>query len=285
MSDLALAPQAESHSRGLQPGRLAAFVRRDFLVAWSYRLSFLTGFLGMIGGALVFYFVGLMVDPASIPQIDGKEVSYLEFAVIGFALGAFLHLGLERVSIALRNEQMMGTLESLLSTPTTPLTVQVGSVLFDLIFIPIRLTILLTTLALVFGLGLQLDGVPQALVVLLFFMPFIWGLGILAAAITLTFRRGSGVVGLAIAGLTLVSGLYFPVGLLPRWLSAAAEANPLAIAAEELRHALLGNADWSAVGPALLILTPLSLLSFLLGTAAFRLALHREQRLGTLGTY
>jgi ABC-2 type transport system permease protein len=147
------------------------------------------------------------------------------------------------------------------------------------------MTVLLITLALAFGLGLQLDGVPQAVVVLVFFMPFVWGLGILAAAITLTFRRGSGVVGLAIAGLTLISGLYFPIGLLPDWLSTAAEANPLAIAAEELRHALLGGADWGAVGPDLLILTPLSLLSFLLGTAAFRLALRRERRLGTLGAY
>ena len=130
-------------SRGLELRKLAAFVRRDFLVAWSYRLSFLTSFLGLVGGALVFYFVGLMVDPASIPPVDGKQVSYLEFAVVGMALGGFLHLGLERVSAALRNEQLMGTLESLLSTPTTPATVQVGSVLFDLIFIPLRMTILL----------------------------------------------------------------------------------------------------------------------------------------------
>ena len=276
---------ANRRSRGLELRKLAAFVRRDFLVAWSYRLSFVTGFLGLIGGALVFYFVGLMVDPAAIPPVDGRPVTYLEFAIVGMALGGFLHLGLERVSAALRNEQLMGTLESLLSTPTSPATVQVGSVLFDLIFIPLRMTILLTTLALVFGLGLQLDGVPQALVVLVFFMPFVWGLGILAAAITLTFRRGAGVVGLGVAALTLVSGLYFPVGLLPGWLTAAAQANPLAISAEALREALLGGADWSAIGPDILILTPLLILSFFLGTVAFRFALRRERRLGTLGAY
>lgn len=272
-------------SRGLELRKLAAFVRRDFLVAWSYRLSFLTGFLSLIGGALVFYFVGLMVDPASIPPVDGKQVSYLEFAVVGMALGGFLHLGLERVSAALRNEQLMGTLESLLSTPTTPATVQVGSVLFDLIFIPVRMTILLTTLALVFGLGLQVDGVPQALVILIFFMPFVWGLGILAAAITLTFRRGAGMVALAVAGLTLVSGLYFPVDLLPGWLTTVAEANPLAIAAESLRESLLGDANWSTIGPDIAVLTPLAIVSFLLGMVAFRLALRRERRLGTLGAY
>ncbi len=200
-------------------------------------------------------------------------------------LGAFLHLGLERVSAALRNEQLMGTLESLLTTPTSSGTVQVGSVLFDLLFIPLRMTILLTTLALAFGLGLELGGVPQAVVLLLFFMPFIWGLGVLSAAITLTFRRGAGVVGLMIAGLTLVSGLYFPVGLLPGWLEGAADANPLAIAADGLREALLGGASWSTIGPDLLLLTPLSLISLALGALAFRLALRRERRLGTLGAY
>ena len=272
-------------SRRVELGKLAAFVRRDFLVAWSYRLSFVTGFAGLVAGALIFYFVGLMVDPATIPPVNGQPVTYLEFAIVGMALGGFIQLGLDRVSAALRNEQLMGTLESLLSTPTAPATVQVGSVLFDLIFIPLRMTILLATLALVFGLGLQLDGVPQALVILVFFMPFVWGLGILAAAITLTFRRGSGIIGLGLAALTLVSGLYFPVGLLPGWLTTSAEANPIAIAAQSLREALLGGADWSTVGPDILILAPLSVLSFLLGTAAFRLALRRERRLGTLGTY
>ena len=276
----------ETHGpRRVELRKLAAFVRRDFLVAWSYRLSFVTGFLGLVGGALVFYFVGLMVDPAAIPPVDGKQVSYLEFAIVGMTLGGFLHLGLERVSAALRNEQLMGTLESLLTTPTSSGTVQVGSVLFDLLFIPLRMAILLTTLALAFGLGLELGGVPEAVVLLLFFMPFVWGLGVLSAAITLTFRRGAGVVGLLIAGLTLVSGLYFPVGLLPGWLEAAADVNPLAIAAEGLREALLGGSSWGSIAPDILLLTPLSLVSLAVGTLAFRLALRRERRLGTLGAY
>ena len=118
-------------------------MRRDFLVQWSYRLSFLTSFIGLFGGALIFYFIGKMVDPAAIPTVGGKQVSYLEFAVIGMTLGGFVHLGLERVSAALRNEQLMGTLESLLTTPTSSQTIQIGSVLFDLIFIPLRMGLLL----------------------------------------------------------------------------------------------------------------------------------------------
>ncbi len=226
-----------------------------------------------------------MVDPATIPTVGGKHVSYLEFAVVGMTLGGFVHLGLERVSAALRNEQLMGTLESLLTTPTSSQTIQVGSILFDLIFIPLRMCLLLLMLGLVFGLGLDIGGVPEALVLLVFFMPFVWGLGILAAAITLTFRRGAGMVGLAIAGLTLISGLYFPIALLPNWLETVSAANPLTIAASGLRDALLGNTGWDSIGGDILILLPLSIVSILVGAFAFKLALSRERRLGTLGAY
>jgi ABC-2 type transport system permease protein len=276
---------AAAPSRLKELRKLSAFMRRDFLVQWSYRMSFLTSFVGLFGGALIFYFIGKMVDPASIPTVDGKQVSYLEFAVIGMTLGGFVHLGLERVSAALRNEQLMGTLESLLTTPTSSQTIQVGSILFDLIFIPLRMALLLLMLGLVFGLGLDVGGVPQALVLLAFFMPFVWGLGILAAAITLTFRRGAGIVGLATGALTLISGLYFPLTLLPGWLETASAANPLSIAATGLREALLGDTGWGSIGGDILILTPLSILSILVGALAFKLALTRERRLGTLGAY
>ena len=276
---------AAAPSRAQELRKLSAFVRRDFLVLWSYRLSFLTSFVGLFGGALIFYFIGKMVDPAAIPSVGGKRVTYLEFAVIGMTLGGFVHLGLERVSAALRNEQLMGTLESLLTTPTSSQTIQVGSVLFDLIFIPVRMGLLLAMLALAFGLGLDVGGVPQSLVLLAFFMPFVWGLGILSAALTLTFRRGAGVVTLATGALTLVSGLYFPLSLLPNWLETASAANPLTIAATGLREALLGGMGWGSIGGDILLLAPLSIVSVVIGMLAFRLALRRERRLGTLGAY
>jgi len=265
--------------------KLPAFVRRDFLIAWSYRVSFVTDLLGLVGATVIFYFVGKMVDPETVPAIAGTHVTYLEFAAIGMALGGFMHLGLERVSAALRGEQLMGTLESVLATRTAPTTIQVGSVLFDLIFIPVRMALLLTALAVTFGLSVRPEGVPKALLILLAFAPFVWGLGVVAAAITLTVRRGGGLVALGTLALTLGSGVYFPVDLLPGWVASTESGNPVALAIGGMRDALLANAPWATVAPKAALLAPMALASLALGTAAFRFALKRERRLGTVAMY
>jgi ABC-2 type transport system permease protein len=265
--------------------KLPAFIRRDFLVAWSYRMSFVSDFVGLAGQALVFYFVGLMVDSSKLPRFGGSEVTYLEFAAVGMALGVFLHFALERVSAAVRGEQLMGTLESLLMTPTSTATVQLGSVTFDLIYLPLRTGVFLLALALGFGLNFELAGVVPALVVLTTFIPFAWGLGLASAAAVVTFKRGAGLVGMGAIGLGLLSGLYFPLELLPGWIAGVAQFNPVALAVGGMRETLLGGTGWSEIAPDLLLLAPMSAVSLAVGALTFRLAVRRERRLGTLGLY
>jgi ABC-2 type transport system permease protein len=265
--------------------KIPAFLRRDLLVLLSYRVAFVSDIVGLLGQILVFYFVGKMVSPDSLPTYGGTEVTYLEFASIGIAIGVFLQIGFERVSTAIRGEQLMGTLESVLMTPTAPSTVQLGSVAFDLVYIPLRTAIFLAAVALAFGIHFDASGILPAIVVLLAFIPFVWGIGIASAGLILTFRRGAGAAGVALIGIGLLSGAYFPLDLLPGWLQAVAEFNPMALAIDGMREALLGGSGWSDVGGILVRLLPLSAVSLVVGLAVFRAALRRERAQGTLGLY
>jgi ABC-2 type transport system permease protein len=284
-----MTPLAVAHAapRGLlgELLKLPAFVRRDFLVAWSYRMAFVSDAANLVGQALVFSFISLMVEPSALPTYGGQEVSYLEFASVGIALGVFVQFALDRVATAVRGEQLMGTLESVLMTPTAPATIQLGSVSFDLLYIPLRTAIFLVGIALAFGLHYDPAGIAPALLILIVFIPFVWGLGVASAALILTFRRGAGVVGIATLALALVSGVYFPIDLLPGWLQTAAELNPIALAIEGMREALLGDAPASDAFRTAAILVPMSAVSLLLGMLAFRLAVRRELRRGSLGLY
>jgi ABC-2 type transport system permease protein len=266
-------------------GKLTAFLRRDCLTAWSYRIAFVSDALGLALQTVTFYFVGLMVNDSLLPSYGGTKPTYLEFAVVGIALSMFIALGLSRVARAVRSEQLMGTLESVLMTPTSPATVQLGSVVYDLIYVPIRTGVFLAITAALFGLQFDLAGLGEAALLLLAFIPFVWGLGIVTAGATLTARGSAAGVGFGVSVLTLISGTYFPLDLFPGWVQAFAEFNPLAITIEGMREALLGGADWSTIGSDLLKLIPMSVVSLLVGIAAFRFALRRERRIGTLGHY
>jgi ABC-2 type transport system permease protein len=265
--------------------KLPAFVRRDFLVAWSYRLPFVGDWVGLALQAFMFYFVGLIVDPAKLPSFGGTPTTYMEFVAVGIAISAFLTLALGRVAVGMQQEQFAGTLESLLMTPTSPATVQLGSVVYDLIYIPIRTAVFLVIIALAFGLDFHASGLLPALVVLLVFIPFVWGLGVASAGATLTFRRGSGIVGLGSTVLVLFSGAFYPLDVLPDWVATIAELNPITIAVDGMREPLLAGTGWEDVGTAVAILVPLSAVSLTLGVYAFRAALRRERRQGTLGLY
>ncbi len=269
----------------VEVGKLGAFLRRDFLTALTYKVGFVSDWVGLAFSALLFYFVGLLVDPAKLPSYGGSRVSYMEFVLVGMALALFVSLSLSRVSAVLRQEQYAGTLESVLMTPTSPFTVQVGSVLYDFIYIPIRVTVFYTVIVVAFGLDLDGPGVPAAATYLLATIPFVWGLGLVSAAITMTIRRGGGVVALAVTFLMLGSGAFFPLELLPDVFERIAAVNPLAISIEGMREALLADAGFREVPGDMVVLLPLATVSLILGHLAFRVGVRHERKRGTLGLY
>ncbi len=247
-------------------------------------MAFFSDAVGLAFQAVLFFYIGKMVDPDVLPSYGGGDVSYLEFAAVGIAITMLIGVAMFRAANAFRHEQLMGTLEALLMTPTAPSTIQFGAVAYDVVYMPLRTGIFFLVIALAGDVSFNSSGVLPATVTLLLFLPFVWGLGIMFAAATLTFRGGGG-AGFAVTLLTISSGAYFPLGLLPDWLTAVAELNPMAIAIDTMRESLLGDASWSKVASGLVVLAPASLVTLALGLGAFRLALRREQRRGTVGLY
>jgi ABC-2 type transport system permease protein len=265
--------------------KLPAFLRRDILTMWSYRAAFFSDWVNLLVQVLLFYFMNRLIDQSKVPTFGGQTATYIQFVAVGIAFSSFVQVSLSRVVTAIRNEQLMGTLESLLVTPTAMPTLQLGSVIYDLIYVPVRTTIFLILMSVMMNASLHVGGLGPATVVLIAFIPFSWGMGVLSAAAVLTLRRGSSFVGILGTMLTLVSGAYFPLGALPTFARSVARLNPLTLAIDAARDALLGNQGWSVVWSPVKILLPLAAASLVLGTLAFRLALRRERRKGTLFLY
>lgn len=285
MSTLFAPRESRTTLLAAEAAKLPAFLRRDFLTALSYRVYFVSDILGLLSQALLFYFVSKMVSTSELPTYGGSATTYLEFVVVGVAVGVFVQFALTRVAAALRQEQLQGTLESMLVTPTASGTIQLGSVVFDLVYIPVRTIVFFAAMMIVFGLDFEASGVLPAILLLFAFIPFVWGLGVLGAAVILTVRRGSGVAAIAGGVLALLSGAYFPLSLLPSWLQEAADWNPIAITLDGMRSSLLAGADWEDTAGDLVRLVPFSIVALLAGMAGFRFALRHERARGTLGVY
>lgn len=262
--------------------KLPAFFRRDLLTALSYRTAFILDWGNLLVQLFLFSLIGRLVDPTAL-EGSGSS-SYIEFTAVGIALAGFMQLALTRATASVREEQLMGTLESVLLTPTSPITFTLGSVVYDLIYVPIRTVIFLTIASVIFDLGFGVAGIAGVMVILFSFIPFVWGLGMVAAGVTLTIRKASVVAGLVGLGLTIGSNTYFPVDVLPSWIQPLARANPLTVSLGAARRVLTGG-GWRPVLDAVTPVVPLAVVALVMGVVVLRIALGRERAKGTLGQY
>jgi ABC-2 type transport system permease protein len=265
--------------------KVPAFFRRDLFSLFSYRVAYITDWVNLIVQVFLFYFLSRLVPPDRLPTYGGRPTSYLEFVSVALTLTAFIQASLGRLIAAIRNEQMMGTLESLMVMPISPEMLQLGSVLYDLIYVPVRTVVFLSLVTLLFDVHFNVGGLVPTAAIFVVFTPFMWGLGVMSAAAILTFKRGSGVVGIVGTALTFTSGAYFPIDYLPGWLQSATRYNPIALAIETSRQALLASVDWAMVTSTILRLIPMAVISLGIGLTTFRLALQRERERGTMGLY
>lgn len=278
-------PTTDASSLRVELRKLAAFVRRDWLVLLSYRTAFVTDWLGLLAQILLFGFISQIVDVSAIPQYGGRQPTYLEFAAVGIVVNTVLNVGLSTLVSVVSGEQRTGTLEQVLLTSVRLTTYQVGAGAFTLLYTPLRTVILLGVVALVFGGRFAFVQIGPAIVVLAAFVPVVWGVGLAGAGSAITVRRGAGIAGFAGMLFGTASGAYFPIDLFPSWLQAAMRFNPVTITLEALRATLLGGAGWQVVAQPVAMLLAWSVVAVAAGAVVFRWAIRRELRTGTLNLY
>ena len=265
--------------------KVPAFFRRDLLSLLSYRVSYITDWVNLIVQVFVFYFISKLIPPDTLPEYGGEPTSYIEYVTVAITLTGFIQASLGRLIAAIRNEQMMGTLESLMVMPMSPEMLQIEIVLYDLVYVPVRTVVFFGLVTVLFDVQFNLAGLLPTALIFLVFTPFMWGLGVLSAAAVLTFKRGSGLVGIVGTLLTLTSGAYFPIDLLPL----GSRISQLTIRSRRRSKPAAKPSSVSSIGPSCSrrcsSCCPLSIISLAVGLATFRLALQRERWRGTMGLY
>ena len=99
------------------PALAWAFLKRDILIALSYKTAFIGEALGVLLKVTTFYYISAVFSGALIPNLAKYNNDYFAYLMIGVALMDFMYTSLETFDNNIRESQLMGTLEIVLLTP------------------------------------------------------------------------------------------------------------------------------------------------------------------------
>ena len=265
--------------------KIIAFLKKDFLIYKSYKLSLLLNGLTIMATVVTFYFIARIFGKSTGQYLSLYGGEYFPFVLIGLAFSDFLFMGLSTFSQAIRSEQMTGTLGAILISPTKISNILVGSSIYDFMFSACRVVIYLLIGIVVFGVSINISGIFTTLVILLLTVLSFSGLGIMSGAFIMIFKKGDPVAW-AITGVSaLLGGVYYPVDVLPNVLQKFSQFLPITYSLRASRMALLGKATLIDLVPDILVLAMFSLIILPLSIMAFKFSVSKAKRDGTLLQY
>ncbi len=265
-------------------GLLAAFIRRDWTIARSYRFAFLVGTLSSVGSLAIPFFLGRLIGHDASGARAGFSHGYFSFAAIGLVTLFVMHSGLTASANRLREDQTTGVLEALVASPTPVWILVLGGAAFDLLEAAASGVVTLLLGLALFGLDAQSSptALGAAVLATLGLLVFALSLGVVLAALTVVVKKATGAVGLLTTALSLLSGVYVPISVLPSSLEAVGRVLPFTWGLDALREALL---DGEFAGGRIAALSAVDVLLLPASLALFGLALNWAKRQGSLTQY
>ena len=265
--------------------KAAAFIKRDFLTEISYKSAFLMNLIGIFFSVLTFFFIAKLFGKAAAPHLQEYGGDYFPFVLIGIAFSTFLGVGLGTSANALRQEQMLGTLEAMLITPTRSSSIVVYLSLWNFIYSSFNILVYLLIGRFVFGIAFHISHPLLVLGILFLSILSFSSLGIISSCFVMVFKRGNPVNWIVSSSFDLLGGVYYPITILPGPLQVISQALPITYALKALRGVLLAGYSFSQVRTDILALLGFAVVLFPLALVLFEFALKRAKKDGSLCQY
>ena len=258
-----------------------AFVERNFNLVkryWGWELVWLTY---SIANSLAITYIGAGMQAISGQKLDTDYL--ILYLLVGTLVWSYLSVVFDAISEMISWERWEGTIEYTFMAPVSRLTHMVGTTLFAIGYGVLRTMIILAVVALFFHINLGEANLIGAVLMLLVGSISFIGLGIVAAVLPLLFpERGSQMTHVVQALLLLVSGIYYPIEVLPGWIQKVAALSPATYVLRGLRATIL---EGRATGELVKYIIPLLLMGGLLiplGLLIFRITERYAKQTGRL---
>ncbi len=252
---------------------LAVVIRNFDLVKryWKWEIVF---FAYTIANTVTMGFVGKSMGGGN------RTILYM---IIGATMWSYLSVLFEVLAETVAWERWEGTIEYTFMSPMKRITHLLGTCGFAIVYGMLRTFLLFIIVAPLFGINLGSMNVSATLMVLAIASISFTGFGMMGAVLPLISpEKGVQVVHIFQAFILMISGVYYSVNVMPKWMETLSYFSPATYALEAMRKTVLnGEGIWSIMDK----LAPMALMGMLflpLGLFIFKWGERFSKRKGFL---
>lgn len=266
--------------RGGQISR--AFFDMGYSTAIAYPITFAMSAIQALIPAFTFFFIAQLV--ADSPSVGGD---YYSFVVIGFLITQAFGSALGGFTSEMQTAVQQGRFEMLLVEPVRwrllPFGLAQWPIANRLVFVALA-----GGLSLLLGARFAWNGLPLALVLFILGLAASLAIGVISGAIGVLSKRSNPILTMYTLVAGILSGVAFPIELLPAPIRALSWLIPHTYAITGIRHLLLAEGQTvpgPTVGQALIALTLFNLLMYPIVMWAYGRIMETGRRTGVLSGY
>lgn len=255
------------------------------LVFVSYKVQLILSIVSVFFSLISFYFMVNFLDLTKFnPKLGSMGGNYLSFLVIGTIYVGLMSVGQSSFAETISEEQGLGTLEQLFVSKTPLWQILIFSSIWNYLITIINMVISILIYNHFFNVQLN-TNIFTSVIILVISSIAMMGIGMISAGFIMRYKRGDPITW-AFSLLTgLLSGIYYPIDILPKYLQILGKFLPPTYAISALRKATLTNAPLSSVTNEIFILCLFALITVTAGLLFFKSSFNHARKEGSLSWY
>lgn len=262
-----------------------SFLKKDFLIAASYKLSFYLSFLIIIFTTFFFFNFSKLFSGSNNEYLQEYSGNYFLFVIIGISVMDISSLVMRSVSNEMRQSQLNSNIEQILLCKNNTIFIMMCSSAYPLLLGLLRFTVYIGVLVVLYGKNIPIiDNI--GIIIFSLFLTYIISVGVslIATSYVIYFKKGDPINAILLSLSSIFSGILYPVAILPEWGKLISFFIPITYPVEILRTIFITN-DYTYFYYYLIMFIMYSIALLFIGYCLLKLSVKHAIKNGNITNY
>ena len=261
-------------------------LKKDFLIDYSYKVTFFGQFFGIILTTISFYFISKTFINTKSEHLEPFNYDYFVFATIGIAILDIVISIMRSLTLSLREAQSFGYVEILFISRIKPVYVFLCSAFYPFIKGIIKFILYILLIQLMSDHSFAFSSIIISLFLfIIMLIPFL-ALSFLSLSFVLYFKQSDPINFFINTLVSIFAGIIYPVSVLPVFMQTISNLIPLTQQLNSARELIINNTlNAYMLSNLFFIHLSFSIFFLILSMHIFNVTIYAVKKKGTIGTY